>query len=281
MIGLLACTLISDPEVEAKVGAPADAAGETDGDSGTDTEARQDADRDGYDTTTDCDDTTAAVNPGAEEICDGVDNNCSGTTDDDDPNLVGAPTWYPDNDGDSFGNGAYPTVACSAPLGAWTADGGDCNDSDAAIRPTAIETCDGTDNDCDASTDEDVTTTYYADVAGDLFGDPASTSTSCAAPAGYVPDYTDCYDANSAAYPGESNGEWNSADGVYVGFYVSSDRGDGSWDYDCDGVETHALPLLYPAIVLVDCADRATVVAAPGCGEPWCTDTAGGWEMCK
>jgi len=30
----------------------------------------------------DCDDSEAAVNPNATEICDGIDNNCSGAIDD-------------------------------------------------------------------------------------------------------------------------------------------------------------------------------------------------------
>ncbi len=40
-----------------------------------------DADGDGYASDVDCDDTDAGINPGATEVCDGVDNNCDGTVD--------------------------------------------------------------------------------------------------------------------------------------------------------------------------------------------------------
>jgi hypothetical protein len=40
-----------------------------------------DNDGDGYDSTVDCDDNNAAVNPGATEVCDGIDNDCDGQID--------------------------------------------------------------------------------------------------------------------------------------------------------------------------------------------------------
>ncbi|MBM4395292.1 MAG: putative metal-binding motif-containing protein [Deltaproteobacteria bacterium] len=42
----------------------------------------KDLDGDGYAGDLDCDETAAAVNPGAPEVCDGIDNDCSGGTDD-------------------------------------------------------------------------------------------------------------------------------------------------------------------------------------------------------
>ncbi|HAD12429.1 MAG TPA: hypothetical protein DCF33_08315, partial [Saprospirales bacterium] len=43
----------------------------------------------------DCDDNNAAINPGAQEVCDGVDNDCDGQVDE-----GVKTTYYADADGD-------------------------------------------------------------------------------------------------------------------------------------------------------------------------------------
>ena len=49
-----------------------------------------DLDQDGFDTTTDCDDTNATVNPDAAEVCDdSIDNDCDDLIDADDPDCKG------------------------------------------------------------------------------------------------------------------------------------------------------------------------------------------------
>jgi len=114
---------------------------------------------------------------------------------------------YPDTDGDGFGDTAKGVAADQAPSG-YIAKGGDCNDHDRAIHPGAREVCDTVDNNCDGKIDDadpmlDVTTqsTFYRDSDGDGFGDLATTTKACAAPAGYAAQGTDCDDTNPGVNP--------------------------------------------------------------------------------
>jgi hypothetical protein len=89
----------------------------------------------------DCDDTDPLVNPGAGEVCgDGVDNNCNGLTDGEDPTCV----VCTDSDGDGF---AVEGRLCG-PI--------DCDDTNAFVNPGALEACsNGIDDDCDGAIDDD------------------------------------------------------------------------------------------------------------------------------
>ncbi|HMU69832.1 MAG TPA: MopE-related protein, partial [Chitinophagales bacterium] len=109
-----------------------------------------DADGDGYTSDVDCNDADAAINPGATEICNGMDDNCNGDIDEG----AGA-TWYADADGDTYGDAASTTVACDMPEG-YVADATDCNDADAAVNPGATEVCNGVDDNCDGNIDEGI-----------------------------------------------------------------------------------------------------------------------------
>ncbi len=98
----------------------------------------------------DCDDTNGAVNPAATEGCDAVDNDCDGTTDEDD--AFDAGTWYLDGDLDGYGDDNTATTSCAQPTG-YTATGGDCDDGSATVHPGATESCNGVDDDCDGTAD--------------------------------------------------------------------------------------------------------------------------------
>ncbi|NPC78033.1 hypothetical protein HPC49_07175 [Pyxidicoccus fallax] len=97
----------------------------------------------------DCNDSNPALNPGATEVCDGVDNDCDSQVDE------GLPTqaWYRDADGDGHGTSVHTVQSCSQPTG-YVSNAGDCNDSNVNIRPGAMEVCDGADNNCNGSIDE-------------------------------------------------------------------------------------------------------------------------------
>jgi hypothetical protein len=150
---------------------------------------------------TDCNDGNANIHPGATEVCDGVDNDCSGGVDNGLPQF----TYYQDNDNDTYGDSNFPLITCAstAPQGYVIAQA-DCNDGNAAINPGASEACDGIDNNCDGNTDENLATfTYYRDFDTDGFGDATQDSVTCAAnpPAGYVINNTDCNDADLGTNP--------------------------------------------------------------------------------
>jgi hypothetical protein len=147
---------------------------------------------------TDCNDGAAAINPAATELCDLVDNDCDSTIDE--SSAADAATWYLDIDGDNYGVSTTTTKACTRPSG-YASVSTDCNDASAAISPAATEVCDSVDNDCDSSTDEGVTTTYYRDADGDGYGVSTTTKADCSLPSGYSTLSTDCDDTNASLNP--------------------------------------------------------------------------------
>ena len=157
----------------------------------------------------DCDDTNAAVYPGADELCDGLDGDCN----------AGVPGDELDGDGDGW-----------VPCAPWVGDGsvtggGDCDDGDAAVSPGAAELCDGLDQDCDGAIDEDLpTSTWFRDRDGDGHGDPSEPhgdGPGCDPGAEWVELDDDCDDADSDVHPGavevEGNGQDEDCDGTAQG----------------------------------------------------------------
>ena len=197
--------------------------------------AYADTDGDGYAACEECDDGDAAIHPGATELCNGADDDCDGSVDEDD--AADASTWYADSDGDGYGDAASATAACAQPSG-HVADASDCDDGESAIHPAATEQCDGVDNDCDGTVDEDDAadaSTWYADSDGDGYGDAASSAVACTAPSAHVADATDCDDGDAGANPGADelcDGVDNDCDGTVD----EDDASDAStWYADADG----------------------------------------------
>ncbi len=111
----------------------------------------------GYSTTTgDCNDNNSAIKPSALEICgNGIDDNCNGSSDEG----CTAYTYYLDTDNDGFGNAltSITSFSASTPAGYSTLNT-DCNDNNAAIKPSAAEICgNGIDDNCNGVIDENGT----------------------------------------------------------------------------------------------------------------------------
>ncbi len=171
----------------------------------------------------DCDDTNPLIHPDAIEICDGIDNNCDGTPDED----LEFTTYFIDADGDGYGDSeAPPEDYCADPGPGYALNNGDCDDTRDFVYPDAPELCDWIDNNCNGEVDEDVIDppTWYQDLDDDGFGNPDVTLVQCFQPANWVADNTDCDDTNNDINPGVPevcDGVDNNCDGdIDEGFTV-------------------------------------------------------------
>ena len=155
----------------------------------------------GYvDNASDCDDSTIDISPDATEICDYIDNDCNGVSDD---NALDAITWYQDADLDGFGISTVTVEACTQPVG-YANNANDCDDTRFESSPISLEYCNGFDDNCDGNTDEaDAVdaTIYFVDSDGDGYGDPYSPTASCSQLTGYVTNNQDCNDNEGSIYP--------------------------------------------------------------------------------
>src|SRR4029453_5923376 len=107
---------------------------------------------------TDCDDSDPDINPGADETCNLVDDNCDGTKDD------GATvTYYRDVDSDGYGTPSTTSTGCSPPTGyVWNDD--DCKGGNASLNPD---------------------TEWWIDSDGDTYGSPSYSVHQCTQPSGF------------------------------------------------------------------------------------------------
>jgi len=106
---------------------------------------------------TDCDDLEAEVNPVAQEICnEGIDDNCDGLADDDDPStdLSTGNEYYSDFDGDGYGDDFLALIEACDLYEGLAEVGADCDDTDPSVNPGAEEVCNnGIDDNCNDSAD--------------------------------------------------------------------------------------------------------------------------------
>jgi MYXO-CTERM domain-containing protein len=189
----------------------------------------------------DCDDDDAEVNPDMDEVCNGIDDDCDSIVDGE--TAMDSVIYYADADGDGYGDTSTETRDCRLPSGHVEVDA-DCDDTDAMVYPGAEEVCDGIDNDCDGSTDDESatdTSTWFADADGDGFGDPSSPMSACDEPSGYSTDASDCDDMDASVNPdaeevwydgmdGDCDG-WSDFDADMDGFDSAAEADDGD---DCD-----------------------------------------------
>jgi cysteine-rich repeat protein len=241
-----------------------------------------DADGDGWAACQECHDLDPDIHPGATEVCDYVDNDCDGMTDDEDDGLDADTryTFYTDADGDGFGDEELPVRACSEPEGtADGEDGFDCDDDNVDIHPDALEVCDELDNDCDEDIDDadsDVTggATWFIDHDGDGHGSGAYSTSACVVPDGYVSSTDDCNDLNATVYPGapelcddldnDCDGAIDGADAIGMATWYADADGDGYGDADLS-IESCSASLGYVADSS-DCDDD-TADVHPGAPE--------------
>jgi hypothetical protein len=173
---------------------------------------------------TDCNDTSAAIHPGATETCNGSDDNCNGAVDESSLSPLQPLTQ-------SCYSGPSNTVGVGVcRTGTQTCSGGSFGNCDGEIIPTA-EVCNGQDDNCDGQTDEGVQTTFYRDGDGDGYGGATSSQQACTAPSGYVTNNTDCNDGSAAIHPGATevcgDGIDQDCSGADVACSSNDDDGDG------------------------------------------------------
>ena len=197
-----------------------------------------DADGDGVSVDLDCDDGDASVYPDADEICDGIDNNCDDIIDNDASDAL---TFYEDADGDGFGDSEITEDACEAPEG-FTDNMDDCDDLEGTVNPDADEICDGMDNNCDGSTDEGLEAIVsYIDTDGDGFGSDDEMNEDCLIPEGFVDNMDDCDDGSADI---GSNLEDMDCDGTLD---LDDDDVDGDGylvDEECDDMDASTVQLI-------------------------------------
>ena len=173
----------------------------------------------------DCDDARSEAFPGAQELCNGLDDDCDGSVE----TAVATLAW-PDADEDGYGDHeATPFEVCGTVLDG-AENGDDCDDQNPFVNPGAGETAgDGLDQDCDGLD------LCYVDADGDSWGAIGQTTPGPLDCDGFATRGGDCDDARDDTHPEATeycNDNDDDCDGALdEGFgattYFVDDDGDG------------------------------------------------------
>lgn len=170
----------------------------------------------------DCDDADPTTNECAAERCDGKDNDCNSVIDDEFRS-------FPDGDGDGYGNDAGVVIDCGGVPEGYVGVGGDCDDADPAINPSARDLCGAeVDEDCDGRDDG----SGWADDDGDGYGGDRGAPCTLDST---VANTDDCDDAALDVHPGGTevqDGKDNDCNGVVDDLPVDSGSPDDGRDTD-------------------------------------------------
>lgn len=130
----------------------------------------------------DCNDSDPRIHPGAEEVCDGIDNDCDGTIDQGD-DVKGQRTLYKDFDGDGVGStNLNEAIESCETINGYSSITGDCDDKNYDIQKMI----------------------WYYDDDGDGYGFGVGVE-QCYQPDGrYTQSGNDCDDDDPLEHPGQT-----------------------------------------------------------------------------
>ena len=111
-----------------------------------------DDDNDGEPDVVDCEPMDPAVTHLAEESCNNIDDDCDGNVDEED--AAGCEDYLLDLDQDGYGVEGQSACLCKPGELYSTQEAGDCEPLATAVHPTAVEACNGIDDDCNDKVDE-------------------------------------------------------------------------------------------------------------------------------
>jgi len=243
-----------------------------------------DSDKDGYVPRamggSDCDDSQEDVRPGAQERCNGRDDNCDDKKDEgfqvgalcDTTNgckgawtcdtqgaraCVAQPNqWRRDSDGDEQGDSKSPGISdCKQPAG-YVPNALDCDDTNRRRYTGAPELCNGVDDDCDTVADNglglDTACTGAGGCGGKLACNAADAGVRCDSPPPVVLYPDNDNDTRGAADAGVSSCEAtrpghvdnaNDCDDTRANVYTGAPEICDSQDNDCDGTRDEGFTL--------------------------------------